>query len=109
MGAVTGTDTWAMRIHLLTACAALAASFALLGAPAAGARQHTPSGGTTTPTATTCVSESLPAKPGGGSWACSFDDEFDSTTGDASALNMSVWTPQVTATSGYTTGPWPNF
>jgi beta-glucanase (GH16 family) len=51
----------------------------------------------------------LPPKPGGGQWSCSFDDEFDSTTGDASSLNTSWWTPQVTATSGYITGPWPTF
>jgi beta-glucanase (GH16 family) len=47
----------------------------------------------------------LAAKPGGGAWTCTFDDEFDATTGDASALNTSWWTPQVTATSAYTTGP----
>jgi beta-glucanase (GH16 family) len=53
----------------------------------------------------TCGGETPPAKAGAGAWTCSFDDEFDSTTGDASALNTSWWTPQVTATSGYTTGP----
>jgi beta-glucanase (GH16 family) len=52
-----------------------------------------------------CGGESVPHKPGGGTWTCSFDDEFDSTTGDASALDTSSWTPQVTAASGYTTGP----
>jgi beta-glucanase (GH16 family) len=53
-----------------------------------------------------CVGgESLPPKADGGQWSCSFDDEFDSTTGDPSALNVSRWTPQVTARSGYTTGP----
>jgi beta-glucanase (GH16 family) len=63
-----------------------------------------PAGGGTT-TSTGCASESLPAKPSGGSWTCSFDDEFDSTTADATALNTSWWTPQLSATSGYTTGP----
>jgi beta-glucanase (GH16 family) len=34
-----------------------------------------------------------------GSWTCTFDDEFTGTT-----LNPNNWTPQVTATSGYTSG-----
>jgi beta-glucanase (GH16 family) len=53
-----------------------------------------------------CGAQVLPPKPDGSQWTCSFDDEFDSTTGDASSLNTSWWTPQVTAISGYTTG-WP--
>jgi beta-glucanase (GH16 family) len=52
-----------------------------------------------------CGGEMLAAKPGGGTWTCSFDDEFDPSTGDPSALNRSWWIPQVTATSNYTTGP----
>jgi beta-glucanase (GH16 family) len=52
-----------------------------------------------------CSGENLPARPGGGAWTCTFDDEFDATTGDATALNRSWWVPQVTATSAYTTGP----
>jgi beta-glucanase (GH16 family) len=52
-----------------------------------------------------CGGELLAPKPGGGSWTCAFDDEFSSATGDASSLNRAWWTPQVTATSGYTTGP----
>ncbi|HWF54815.1 MAG TPA: glycoside hydrolase family 16 protein [Solirubrobacteraceae bacterium] len=67
----------------------------------------TPTTTTSTATSTTCGSESLPAKPGGGQWACSFDDEFNATTGDASTLNTSWWTPTVTATSGYFTGSLP--
>ena len=50
--------------------------------------------------APTCGNEPLGSKPGGGTWTCTFDDEFNGT-----ALNTSVWVPQVTATSGYTTGP----
>jgi beta-glucanase (GH16 family) len=34
-----------------------------------------------------------------GSWTCSFDDEFTGST-----LNTSKWVPQVTATSGFTSG-----
>jgi beta-glucanase (GH16 family) len=34
-----------------------------------------------------------------GSWTCTFDDEFNETS-----LNTSMWVPQVTATSGYTSG-----
>lgn len=58
-------------------------------------------GGTTS---SGCGSEALPPKPGGGSWTCSFDDEFDASTGDASSLNRTWWTPQVSATSGFITG-----
>ena len=50
--------------------------------------------------APTCGNEPLGPKPGGGTWTCTFDDEFN-----GNALNTSVWVPQVTATSGYTTGP----
>ena len=39
-------------------------------------------------------------KPGGGTWRCSFDDEFNGT-----ALNTRIWTPQLTATSGFHSGP----
>jgi beta-glucanase (GH16 family) len=53
-----------------------------------------------------CGNESLPPKPDGTQWTCTFDDEFDASTGDATALNRSWWIPQLTATSGYTTGPW---
>jgi len=52
-----------------------------------------------------CGGEVPAPKPGGGKWTCTFDDEFDASTGDATALNTSWWVPQVTATSGYTTGP----
>jgi beta-glucanase (GH16 family) len=52
-----------------------------------------------------CGGELLGPKPSGGQWSCSFDDEFDATTGDANSLNTSWWIPQQTATSGYTTGP----
>jgi beta-glucanase (GH16 family) len=51
-----------------------------------------------------CGGESLAPKPGGGAWVCTFDDEFDASTGDPTALNRSWWVPQVTASSGYTTG-----
>jgi beta-glucanase (GH16 family) len=34
-----------------------------------------------------------------GSWTCTFDDEFNGTT-----LDTSNWVPQVTASSGYTSG-----
>jgi beta-glucanase (GH16 family) len=51
----------------------------------------------------------LASKPDGSAWTCSFDDEFDSTTGDANALNTSVWTPQQTAASGFTTGQYPYY
>jgi beta-glucanase (GH16 family) len=37
-----------------------------------------------------------PAKPGGGTWTCSFDDEFDGT-----AVDTAKWTVQQTANSGF--------
>jgi beta-glucanase (GH16 family) len=39
-------------------------------------------------------------KADGGVWRCSFDDEFSGTH-----LDATTWTPQRTATSGFTTGP----
>lgn len=36
---------------------------------------------------------------------CTFDDEFSAATGDANQLDTTKWVPQVTANSGYTTGP----
>jgi beta-glucanase (GH16 family) len=57
------------------------------------------------PTPAGCGGEAVPPKPGGGQWTCAFDDEFDASTGDASSMNTSWWTPQVSATSGYVTGP----
>jgi beta-glucanase (GH16 family) len=56
-----------------------------------------------------CAGEVPLPKPDGSSWTCTFDDEFDSTTGDASALNTSWWAPQLTATSGFYTGRPPNY
>ncbi len=52
-----------------------------------------------------CGGEIPAGRPGGGAWTCTFDDEFAAVTGDATALNRSWWTPQVTATSGFATGP----
>jgi beta-glucanase (GH16 family) len=55
--------------------------------------------------AASCGGEALAAKSDGSTWACSFDDEFDSTTADPKALNTSWWTPQISSTSGFVTGP----
>jgi beta-glucanase (GH16 family) len=54
----------------------------------------------------TCGGEVPSPKPDGTAWTCTFDDEFDASTGDASSLNTGWWSPQLSATSGYTTGPW---
>jgi beta-glucanase (GH16 family) len=62
---------------------------------------------TTTSTTTTTTTTTVPSSSCGGvgpqgmsgSWTCTFDDEFNGTT-----LDSSDWTPQVTATSGYTSG-----
>jgi beta-glucanase (GH16 family) len=56
-------------------------------------------------TTPTCGNQQLSPKPGGGTWTCTFDDEFDATTGDASALNTSWWSPLLTANTGYVNGP----
>jgi beta-glucanase (GH16 family) len=79
-------------------------SFSLLAALVVSL-SHT-AGGAPPPRQSGCSGQVLAPKSDGSQWACTFDDEFDSATGDASALNTSWWTPQVTATSGYTTG-WP--
>ncbi len=50
-----------------------------------------------------CGGENLPPKPDGGDWSCTFDDEFDARTGDATTLSQ-AWVPQLTATSGFATG-----
>jgi beta-glucanase (GH16 family) len=74
----------------------------------------TPSPPTTTststaPTATTppgpqqasaCAGTTPPIASPSGSWRCSFDDEFSGTS-----LDTTKWQPQLTSTSGYSTGP----
>jgi beta-glucanase (GH16 family) len=57
------------------------------------------------PSPTGCSGEVLSPKPDGSRWVCTFDDEFDATTGDPAALNRTWWAPQDSATSGFTTGP----
>lgn len=74
--------------------AALACVTALICAPGSAAA-HT----LTLP----CNREQLPPKPGGGTWSCTFDDEFDASTGDATVLSRK-WVPQLTANSGFMTG-----
>jgi beta-glucanase (GH16 family) len=96
-------------------CAAKAARKAPVTPARIAAKAPTTGATTTTSTTTTstssdsvapsCATEALAAKPGGGAWTCAFDDEFDASTGDATALNTSSWTPQISATSGFTTGP----
>ncbi|HWB66505.1 MAG TPA: glycoside hydrolase family 16 protein [Mycobacteriales bacterium] len=51
----------------------------------------------------------LVLKPDGTPWVCSFDDEFDATTGDPTQLDRSKWVVQTTAASNFWTGPYPNF
>jgi beta-glucanase (GH16 family) len=94
--------------HVLCASSAIGCVVFLLALPAIArgtplrpGRAHTSSSLQPAPT---CANEVLGPDPAGGQWTCSFDDEFDSTTGDPSSLNGSWWTPQLTATSGYTTG-----
>jgi beta-glucanase (GH16 family) len=67
----------------------------------------TTSSSTTTTTTTTvpddCTGTSPPVDAPSGDWACTFDDEFNGTS-----LDTTKWQPQLTATSGYTTGTAPN-
>lgn len=51
------------------------------------------------PTRHSCGGDRI-AKPGGGYWTCTFDDEFN-----GNKLDMSQWTPQLTSNSSYYTGP----
>jgi beta-glucanase (GH16 family) len=90
-----------------TAAAAFAALvlFALLASESAVGAAATKAPHKTAAATKPCGGESLASKPTGGAWTCTFDDEFDATTGDASALKTAWWTPQVTATSAFTTGP----
>jgi beta-glucanase (GH16 family) len=53
-----------------------------------------------TPTPTAPCGDATIAKSTGGTWQCSFDDEFAGTT-----LDASKWTVQTTAASGFTAGP----
>ena len=52
-----------------------------------------------TTTASNCGGTAI-AKSGGGSWSCTWDDEFD-----GSALDTSKWAVQTTAASGFATKP----
>jgi beta-glucanase (GH16 family) len=51
------------------------------------------------PPAPSCGPGPDPVKANGTPWVCTYDDEFDGTE-----LNRKFWYPQVTATSGVTTG-----
>jgi len=84
------------------------ASVPVVAAPSTTSLPARPASTSPAPTQTvaTAAASSAPncggqvmAKPGGGDWQCSFDDEFNGTT-----LNAANWVVQQTATSGYTTG-----
>jgi len=51
------------------------------------------------PPAPVCGDSPDPAKDNGSTWVCTYDDEFSGT-----ALDRRFWVPQVTASSGATTG-----
>lgn len=55
---------------------------------------------TTSTSGLSCGGEQI-AKPGGGYWTCTFDDEFNQ---DNNTLDRSKWTVQLTSNSSYTTG-----
>jgi beta-glucanase (GH16 family) len=114
--APASTNTIVVRVVLRAGARTLATSrvrrFSVTPTTGPGSTSSpAPTSGSGTPTepapsSAPCGGEVLPPKPGGGgTWTCTFDDEFDAATGDATALNTSWWVPQVTATSGYTTGP----
>jgi beta-glucanase (GH16 family) len=80
-----------------------------MAAPAAARITRPSTTGSAAQPAGNCGGEVPPPQSGGGSWTCSFDDEFDASTGDASALNTGWWTPQVSAASGFITGQYPYY
>ncbi|MHB8736612.1 MAG: glycoside hydrolase family 16 protein [Terriglobales bacterium] len=97
-----------MLVYVLRSSSAVGCVILLLGSPATGTTATLRSGrapaSLSAQTAPACGNEVLGLDPAGGQWTCSFDDEFDSSTGDATSVSDTWWTPQVTATSGYTTG-----
>lgn len=91
------------RSRRLTALLSIAAaSAAILSLTTLSSGPATAATATVAPSPANCENEVVAAKPGGGAWTCTFDDEFTGT-----ALNTAVWTPQQTATSGYVTGAAP--
>ena len=73
----------------------MALAVAALALALVGATTHQPAQAATT--APDCVT--APVKADGTPWTCTFSDDFD-----GSALDLSKWTPQLTATSGYHSG-----
>ena len=45
-----------------------------------------------------------PLKADGTRWRCTFDDEFDTRTGDSSALDLTRWRPEVSTQNNFYTG-----
>jgi beta-glucanase (GH16 family) len=78
------------------AVAAFVILVSLLVAPNSASAWWTPP--PPTPPAPTCGGEVV-AKPTGGNWVCTFDDEFNGTS-----LDTTKWTPNLTATNGYHSG-----
>jgi beta-glucanase (GH16 family) len=63
----------------------------------------TTSSTTTTQPPTACTGSAPPIAPPSGTWTCTLDDEFN-----GSSFDTTKWQPQLTATSGYTTGTPPD-
>jgi beta-glucanase (GH16 family) len=82
---------------------AIAVAGALLALPIPATASATVDVHNTT-SAPRCGGEVPAPPPTGGQWTCTFDDEFNDSTGDPDSLNRSWWTPQVSATSDFTTG-----
>jgi beta-glucanase (GH16 family) len=85
---VRGTEVDRSRSLAQAGFAALVVSFAVLLSGHAQAATTAPDCGTAIPKST------------GGSWQCTFSDDFNGTS-----LDTSKWVPQQTETSGYTSGP----
>ncbi len=79
-------------------CAA-ALSTVALGTAAHASTPSAPSASSAKVSAVGTCGAATMAKPGGGTWTCSFDDEFSGT-----ALDTTKWVAQQTANSGYTNG-----
>src|SRR5262245_32628422 len=95
------------RLRAVAAAIALAGvtvvTFGGATSSAAASRVKAPQTKTVAATDADCGGEAA-YNSDGSPMTCTFDDEFDATTGDAKALDTSKWVPQLSANSGYTTG-----
>lgn len=68
------------------------------------ATQAAPSSGWASPPTWTPCGADPPPKADGEPWRCTFDDEFDARTGDATALDREKWNAEVSTGNNFYTG-----